>query len=263
MISFNNVTQKYPYPGGAYQDVTVLDGINLEITEPSINMLLGPSGCGKSTLMRMAGGVRPFNVTTPTDGDVKFNGEVITGHHEDAVTVFQHYANFPNLTVRENLELPFKLARWKDTISKQEVRNRITHVLMKVGLIDKENNRPSQLSGGQNQRVALAQAFALKPKILLMDEPFGALDEITRKDMQTLLLELWREQQCHVIFITHDIEEALLLGDRIIVLSTKPAKIALDFNLAQPRPRSDVWLNSTRIKQVGSEILATLAEGTN
>lgn len=260
MINFENIVQRYPHPT---EDrlVTILDGISLEINEPSINMLLGPSGCGKSTLMRLAGGVRAFNVVTPSEGSVKFNGELISGHHKDAITVFQSYANFPNLTVRENLELPFKLSRWKGTITKQEIDERINWTLEKVGLLDKADNRPSQLSGGQNQRVALAQAFVLKPEILLMDEPFGALDEITRKGMQLLLLELWEDQQCHVIFITHDIEEALLLGDRIIVLSTKPAKIALDFNLAQPRPRSDAWINSNRIKQVGSEILSTLAEG--
>lgn len=260
VITFKDVVQEYPTPNGS-EVIRVLDEISLEIDKPSITVLLGPSGCGKSTLMRMAGGVRPFNVKTPTSGEILIDGEPCSGFRADTITVFQAYANFPNLSVRDNVSLPFRLKHWKDRIPKEEQEERIAWALDRVGLTDRANNRPAQLSGGQNQRVALAQALVLQPRILLMDEPFGALDAQTRTEMQELLINLWKERENYILFITHDVEEALLLADRIIVLSTKPARISLDIDLIQEKPRSDLWLNSTRIRKVEKNILTCLAEG--
>ena len=131
-------------------------------------------------------------------------------------------------------------------------------MLESVGLADKAELRPSQLSGGQNQRVALARALVLRPKIILMDEPFGALDAQTREEMQHLLIRLQKEHQCLIVFVTHDVEEALLLGDRVIILSTKPATIADQILISEEKPRSDIWLRSTFANQTRERILELL-----
>ena len=257
MIELKNVVQDYPDPHGNGV-VRVVDALSLTFEKPGIYMLLGPSGCGKSTVMRMMGGVRPFGVTSPTSGEVLIDGKPCVAAHDDAVMVFQQYANRPDLTVRENVEFPFRLGLWRRRVPPAEQKVRVDAVLERVGLADKQKNLPSQLSGGQNQRLALAQALALKPRILLMDEPFGALDAETRAGMQDLLVELWREQQCLVVFVTHDITEALRIGDRIVALSTKPARIAADLTISQPRPRSDLWLRSTEATQIEAKIIQIL-----
>jgi ABC-type nitrate/sulfonate/bicarbonate transport system ATPase subunit len=171
--------------------------------------------------------------------------------------VFQHYVNRPDLSVWDNVAFPFSLKLWRH-IPRREVNERVAHILEAVGLKDKAKLRPAQLSGGQNQRVALARALALRPRILLMDEPFGALDAQTREDMQRLLVSLWQEQQCLVVFVTHDVTEALLLGDRVIVLSTRPARIAADFFISEPRPRTTTWQRSTEAVEMEEQILEQL-----
>jgi len=255
-LVLENVVQEYPKPEGGV--VRVVDGIDLTFDGPGINMLLGPSGCGKSTILRMMGGVRPPGVVTPTGGTVTIDGSQCHGPHDDAVMVFQRYANRPDLTVRQNVSFPFRLGLWKRRVSRAERDRRVDEMLEAVGLADKANLRPSQLSGGQNQRVALARALVLRPRILLMDEPFGALDAQTREEMQTLLTELWTAQPCLIVFVTHDVTEALLLGDRVIVLSTQPATIADDFTIAEPRPRSGTWQRSTEAMQLEERILHQL-----
>ncbi len=256
VVTLEGIQQAYPMPGGGTH--VVVDGVDLRFDKPSINMLLGPSGCGKSTLLRMMGGVRPFNVQTPTAGTVHIDGEPCTGPHNDAVMVFQRYANRPDLTVRENVAFPFRLKLWRDKISEAEQRTRVDEMLEEVGLHDKADLRPHQLSGGQNQRVALARALVLRPRILLMDEPFGALDAQTRNDMQQLLIELHQHHPCLVLFVTHDVAEAIELGDRVIILSTQPAKIADDFEITEPRPRGQLWMRSTEGQRLEERILAQL-----
>ncbi|MEM6957081.1 MAG: ABC transporter ATP-binding protein [Myxococcota bacterium] len=256
-VVMTDIVQEYPKPDGEGVH-RVLDGISLSFDKPSIVMLLGPSGCGKSTLLRMAGGVRPIGVTTPTSGSVTIGGQACQGPHDDAVMVFQRYANRPDLTVRQNVAFPFRLGLWKRRVQKKERDERVTEMLEAVGLGDKGALRPSQLSGGQNQRVALARALALRPKILLMDEPFGALDAQTREEMQHLLIQLWRDNPCLVIFVTHDVSEALLLGDRVLVLSSSPATVVDDFAIDEARPRSDAWLMSTHTVEMKDRILARL-----
>ena len=256
-VELKKIVQEYPKPDS--DDVhRVLDEIDLSFDRPSINMLLGPSGCGKSTLLRMMGGVRSIGVKSPTSGDVLVGGEPCHGAHDESVMVFQRYANRPDLTIRENVSFPFRFDLWKKRYSKDEMRKLVDEMLEAVGLADKAELRPSQLSGGQNQRVALARALVLRPRILLMDEPFGALDAQTREEMQHLLIELWEKQKCLVVFVTHDVTEALLLGDRVIVLSTNPARIVDDFQITEARPRSDAWLMSTDTLKMKDRIIERL-----
>ncbi len=256
-IELVGVHQSYPSPDGQ-GSVEVVGGLDLHYDKPGINMLLGPSGCGKSTVLRMMGGVRPFGVKTPTRGEVLIDGRPCEGPHDDAVMVFQRYANRPDLSVRENVAFPFRLKLWRDAVPAAEREQRIDAILEAVGLSDKGALRPSQLSGGQNQRVALARALVLRPRILLMDEPFGALDAQTREEMQGLLVQLWQQQQCLIVFVTHDISEALVLGDRVTVLSTRPARVADDFAITEPRPRSATWQRSTEGLRMEERILEKL-----
>lgn len=255
-IILNNVVQEYPNPAGGL--TRVVDGITLFINEPKINMLLGPSGCGKSTLLRMMGGVRPPGVKTPTSGEVLIDGIPCYGPHNDAVMVFQRYLNRPDLTVRQNVAFPFRTNLWKKKVPRGEQVHRVNRMLEAVGLSDKAELKPSQLSGGQNQRVALAMALVLHPKILLMDEPFGALDPQTRGEMQSLLLELWELHRCQIVFVTHDVDEALLLGDRILVLSSQPASISLDLTITADKPRNEKWLRSDGIREIRDQIISQL-----
>jgi ABC-type nitrate/sulfonate/bicarbonate transport system ATPase subunit len=255
-VQIENVVQEYAAPGGG--TTKVIQGISLEIGKPSITMLLGPSGCGKSTLLRMIGGVRPIGVKTPTSGRILIDGAECTGPHDDSVMVFQRYANRPDLSVRENVAFPFRLSLWRKKIPEAEAKGRVTEILEHVGLADKAELRPAQLSGGQNQRVALARALVLRPRILLMDEPFGALDAQTREEMQGLLVRLFVQRPCLVVFVTHDVTEALLLGDRVVVLSAQPATIADDFQILEPRPRTNLWQRSTEAVKMEERILEKL-----
>lgn len=255
-VELSGVAQEYPKPDGSGM-LRVVDSIDL-VLEPGINMLLGPSGCGKSTILRMMGGVRPLGVATPTEGSIEIDGVPCTGPHDDAVMVFQRYANRPDLTVRENVAFPFRLKLWREKVPEAEQNQRIDDILREVGLADKADLKPHQLSGGQNQRVALARALVLRPRILLMDEPFGALDAQTREEMQALLSELIAEHPCLVVFVTHDVTEALLLGDRVLVLSTQPARVADEFTIDEARPRSTLWLRSTGARQLEERILDQL-----
>lgn len=255
-IELKDIVQEYPAQGGAV--TRVVDGINLVFNQPGINMLLGPSGCGKSTILHMLGGVRPMNAKTPTSGSILIDGVECQDAHDDSIMVFQRYANRPDLSVYDNVAFPFTLNLWKKRVPEPEWRKRITGMLESVGLADKRNLRPSQLSGGQNQRVALARALVLRPRILLMDEPFGALDAQTREEMQLLLIDLYKERPCVVVFVTHDVTEALVLGDRVIVLSSQPARIADDFVIDAPRPRSTTWQRSEDAAQYEKRILTQL-----
>lgn len=255
-LVLQNIVQEYANPGA--KPTRVIDGINLTFDKPTINMLLGPSGCGKSTLLHMMGGVRPFAVQTPTSGLIKINDQICEGAHDDAVMVFQRYANRPDLNVYDNVAFPFQLNLWKKKVPESEWKKRVEDILEAVGLSDKKHLSPAQLSGGQNQRVALARALVLRPRILLMDEPFGALDAQIREEMQNLLLELHRTHPCLIVFVTHDVTEALVLGDRVIVLSTQPAKVAADFTISETRPRSLSWQRSGEAVAMQEKVLGEL-----
>lgn len=259
-VVLRDIVQEYPAPGGGL--TRVIDQLSLSFDQPGINMLLGPSGCGKSTLLHMLGGVRPMGVDTPTAGTVLIDGSECHGPHDDAVMVFQRYANRPDLTVFDNVAFPFRLNLWKSLVPEAEWRQRVADILKAVGLSDKLGLRPAQLSGGQNQRVALARALVLRPRILLMDEPFGALDAQTRDEMQRLLIELYQSWPCLVVFVTHDVTEALVLGDRVIVLSTQPARVADDFVISEARPRSATWQRSREAQALEERILEQLHQAS-
>lgn len=264
MLILDSIVQDYPAPKGGPMN-RIVDGITLAFDESGINMLLGPSGCGKSTILRMMGGVRPIGIQCPTSGRVFIDGKECRDQHDDAIMVFQQYDSRPDLTVFENVAFPFTLKLWRQKTKASEVKARVTQMLAEVGLADKAELRPSQLSGGQRQRVALARALVLRPRILLMDEPFGALDAQTREDMQALLVKLHHEHPCLVVFVTHDVTEALVLGDRVTVLSTKPARVADDFvlpprnsGIGAPMPRSTEWLRSIEAQKFQQRILTQL-----
>ncbi len=255
-VELRDIVQEYPARDGGV--LRVVNGVSINLDRPGINMLLGPSGCGKSTLLHMMGGVRPIGVKTPTSGDVLIDGVPCHGAHDDVVMVFQRYANRPDLDVWHNVAFPFRLAHWRKRVPESEWKARVDAMVEAVGLTAHRHHLPSQLSGGQNQRVALARALVLRPRILLMDEPFGALDAQTRSEMQGLLVDLHQKNPCLIVFVTHDVTEALLLGDRVIVLSTQPAVIADDFAILEPRPRSSVWQRSTEAVRMEERILERL-----
>jgi ABC-type nitrate/sulfonate/bicarbonate transport system ATPase subunit len=256
-LELRDIVQEYPNREGNGV-LRVIDGISLKIEHPGIVMLLGPSGCGKSTLLHMMGGVRPIGTRSPSSGEVLIDNVPCQGAHDDVVMVFQRYANRPDLSVLENVAFPFRFKCWRDRVKEADWRKRVDDMIAAVGLADHRHHLPSQLSGGQNQRVALARALVLRPRILLMDEPFGALDAQTRAEMQSLLVDLHEKNPCLIIFVTHDVTEALTLGDRVLVMSTQPARFADDFAILEPRLRSAVWQRSSEAVRMEERILAQL-----
>ena len=196
--------------------------------------ILGPSGCGKSTMLNLLMGFQ--GVYPPTTGEILVRNEPVCGPAPDRGMVFQKYSSFPNLTILENVSFGLKLNREKLGLSAEEIRKIALEWIEKVGLAGHELKYPAQLSGGQQQRVAIARSLALKPQIILMDEPFSALDEATRYDMQALLVQLWVEVEATVFIVTHSIAEAVYLGDRVWIFSPAPGRIlheCLDVPLPQ------------------------------
>nr|WP_318382648.1 ABC transporter ATP-binding protein [uncultured Enterobacter sp.] len=189
-------------------------------------ILLGPSGCGKSSLLKAAGGF-----ISPRSGEIALEGATITAPGPERMMVFQEFDQLPPWkTVLENVMFPLLASR---KASKAEARDRSLHFLHKVGLADFAHAMPHTLSGGMKQRVAIARALAMKPRILLMDEPFAALDALTRRTMQEELLALWEEERFTLMFVTHSIEEALVVGSRILVLSPHPGRVRAELNCHQ------------------------------
>jgi len=208
------------------QRTEVLDNIDLEVGEGEFLCLLGPSGCGKSTMLNAIAGFLP-----PTSGEIRIDGEVVTGPDPRRVFVFQERGVFPWLTVEGNIGFGlFKLP-------KEEQRRRIAYYIKLVGLQGFETAYPQELSGGMKQRVEVARALAVNPDMLFLDEPFGALDSITRLIMRGELLRIWEAERKTIIFVTHDIEEAVQLADRVVVMSARPAKIQkiVEIDIQHPR----------------------------
>lgn len=209
--------------------VTALKNINLNIYKREFVCVIGPSGCGKSTLIRILAGLE-----VPTSGDVLLDGEKVTKPGPERGMVFQGYTLFPWLTVKENIR--FGLIESGHTKINAESEARQWADL--IGLSKFENHYPNQLSGGMKQRVAIARALANQPKILLMDEPFGALDAQTRSKMQSYLMEIWKNIDITVFFITHDLDEAVYLADRILVLKANPGEVEELIEVPVPQPRN-------------------------
>ena len=218
------------------QEVVAVENASLNVHENEFVALVGPSGCGKSTLLRAAAGLEQ-----PASGEIRVDGRAIDRPGADRGMVFQAYTLFPWLTVRENIRFSLKKAQ-KTESEKDELVERYIHL---IGLEGFERSYPNQLSGGMRQRVAIARALVYQPRILLMDEPFGALDAQTRLLMQELLLEVWERQRSTVLFVTHDVEEAILLADRIIVMTARPGKIKAEIVVDLPRPRQFLELENS------------------
>lgn len=226
-LVIDNVSRTFPgVRGGA--PVMALTPTNLTVAANDFITILGPSGCGKSTLLRIVAGL-----DRPSTGEVRLDGRRITGPGADRGMVFQSYTLFPWLTVAQNIAFGLR----EQGRPEAEIREIVASYIEKVGLRGFENHWPKQLSGGMQQRTAIARALANDPEILLLDEPFGALDNQTRSLMQELLLGIWERERKTVLFVTHDIEEAIFLASRVIVMSVRPGRIKADLAVDLPHPR--------------------------
>ncbi|EEH64457.1 nitrate ABC transporter, ATP-binding protein C and D [Gleimia coleocanis DSM 15436] len=223
-----------------------LDNVSLEVGESEFVTVVGPSGCGKSTMMNLLAGL-----ITPSEGIVTVDGKEVDGPSPERGVIFQAYALFPWLTVRENVE--FGLRSRKD-ISKAERRKIAEHFIEMVGLTQFADSLPKTLSGGMKQRCAIARAYAVNPSILLMDEPFGALDALTRVQLQSQLLDAWSQDKRTVMFITHDVDEAVFLANRVIVMAAKPGRIYDIIPIDLPYPRTDEMRLSPEFAELRNKI---------
>ncbi|MGB3201289.1 MAG: nitrate ABC transporter ATP-binding protein [Nodosilinea sp.] len=232
-LVIDNLSKVYPTPNG---DFVVLDGIDLAVNEGEFVCVIGHSGCGKSTLLDMVAGFRQ-----PTQGEVRLQTQPIREPGPDRMVVFQNYSLLPWLTAFENIYLGVNSV-FPDKSEAVKKRIVMEHLEM-VGLAEVANKKPSALSGGMKQRVCIARALALRPKVLILDEPFGALDPITREELQEELLKIWQDHQITVLMITHDIDEALFLSDRVVMMTNGPAAQIgeiMQVPFARPRERARI-----------------------
>jgi ABC-type nitrate/sulfonate/bicarbonate transport system ATPase subunit len=253
-LSVRGVSRSFPSTHGGAPTVA-LQATDLTVAENDFITILGPSGCGKSTLLRIVAGL-----DRQTAGEVLLDGKRIEGPGADRGMVFQSYTLFPWLTVRDNVCFGLH----ERGLPRAQQLDVAQAFLQKVGLIGFENHYPKQLSGGMQQRTAIARALANGPRMLLMDEPFGALDHQTREQMQELLLGIWEAERKTVLFVTHDIDEAVFIGSRVIVMSARPGRIKLNREVAIPHPRHYsiktkppfMELKAELTEQVRAEVLA-------
>ncbi len=225
-VRIRGLSKRFAVRRGEY--VQALSGINIEVSPGEFIAIVGPSGCGKSTLLRLIAGLE-----TPDQGSVRINGdppESVTARHEVGIA-FQDHALLPWLSVAQNILLPAKLAGLKPAMGK------VTELLELVGLSDFAKARPKQLSGGMRQRVAIARSLMLDPVLLLLDEPFGALDLVTRRNLNLEIQRVWANSGASTVLITHSVDEAVQLADTIYVMSASPGAIHASFDVRLPRPR--------------------------
>lgn len=234
MINVNDLSHRYVTEGRG--ETLALSDVNLEIRDNEFITLLGPSGCGKTTLMRAIGGLE-----NPTDGEVIVNGKKVKGPNLDCSVVFQNFALLPWASVLDNVAFGLEMRG----TAKAVARERAQEFVEKVGLSGFENKYPKELSGGMQQRVGLARALSVETPIILMDEPFGALDQQTRRYMQEELLEIWEKDKRTVVFVTHDMEEAVLLADRVVLMSARPGRVEEVIDVNIPRPRNQEGIERT------------------
>jgi NitT/TauT family transport system ATP-binding protein len=240
-LTTHGLSMAFHRDGNAIQ---VLDNINLSIAEGEFVCLLGPSGCGKSTLLNTMAGF-----LSPTGGEVRVDNEIVQGPDPRRIFVFQERGVFPWLTVEGNIG--FGLTK----LSRTERERRIAHYVHMVGLQGFEKAYPSELSGGMKQRLEVARALAVNPDMLLLDEPFGALDSITRLTMRRELLRIWEAERKTIVFVTHDIDEAVQLADRVVVMSARPATIQQIVTIDIPHPRD---ISSARYLELRDGIFAQI-----
>jgi NitT/TauT family transport system ATP-binding protein len=245
-IVLTSVFRSYANSRGSF--TPALQNIDLEIEQGEFVCIVGPSGCGKSTLLHLLAGL-----DRPTSGEITVDEGPVTGPGTDRILLFQELGLFPWLTVRENVEFGLKMAR----VSKNERRDRARIFLRMVHLSHFEDHYIHQLSGGMKQRVALARSLALRPKILLMDEPFAALDAQTRDMLHDELERIWKETSPTIVFVTHNVREAVRLGDRVLLMSFRPGRIKSQFQINLKRPRH---VEDSDVAHLSKEILGQLRE---
>jgi NitT/TauT family transport system ATP-binding protein len=245
MISIRSITKEFKKPSGTTR---VIEGADLEIKKGELVTVFGPNGSGKTTLLNIVAGIE-----TPESGQVSIDGK----NPKDAQVgfVFQNYNEslFPWRTVIENVTFPLEIAK----IDKDKRQKIAEHLLTKVGLLQSKDRFVYELSGGQRQLVSICRAVAYDPDILIMDEPFSALDYSTTRKMELELLDIWHEKKITTLFVSHDIDEAIFLADRVVVLSPRPAKIKKVFSVKLPRPRTLDMLSSPEFIKIRNEILNT------
>ena len=230
---------------GDHGTTVALNGVNLDIMENEFVCVVGPSGCGKSTLLNILAGLHEA-----TSGECYLDGKLIQGTGVERGVVFQQYALFPWQTVLQNVMFGPQMKR----LPKAECEEIARKYIKMVGLEDFENSFPKELSGGMKQRVAIARAYANTPEVLLMDEPFGALDAQTRAQLQTELLKTWEQEQKTCFFITHDVDEAVLLAERVVIMSARPGRIKRIVDIDIPYPRDQSTKSDPRFMELKAAI---------
>jgi NitT/TauT family transport system ATP-binding protein len=247
---------------GAYSPKTVpaLQNVNLSVENGEFVTLVGASGCGKSTLLRILAGLE-----THTSGMVHCNGTPITGPGADRAMVFQHYSLYPWLTVMENIKFSRRLKFNREDLSSSDVEaasGRADTLLDLIGLTKVADAYPNQLSGGMQQRVAIARALMGKPEMLLMDEPFGALDAQTREVMHDLILHIHRIEKTTIVFVTHDVDEAIYLGQRVVLMQPRPGRIHSVYPVPLPKQRNQDMKHNSEFRALKAEILSRIRESS-
>ncbi len=241
-LKIDNVVKEYEGRNGK---TVALNGVNLDIKENEFICVVGPSGCGKSTLLNIIAGLHE-----PTSGAAYLDGKKIEGTGVERGVVFQQYALFPWRTVLKNVMFPLEMKK----TPKAEAEAIALKYIKAVGLEGFENSYPKELSGGMKQRVAIARAYAADPEVLLLDEPFGALDAQTRVQLQTELLETWQKEKKTCFFITHDVDEAIILAQRVIIMSARPGRIKKIVDVDIPYPRTQATKTDPRFLELKTEV---------
>ncbi len=233
--------------GKRYDDLEALKGCSFDVADKTIVSIVGPSGCGKTTLLWSMSGLHGL-----TAGEVDLDGQRITAPHPEIGLVFQEANLLPWRNLMDNILFPFEVKHQTPDMAW------IAHLMDRVGLTGFEKRMPRELSGGMQQRGAIVRALSLRPQVLLMDEPFGALDAFTREEMNRLVEEIWLETKTTIVFITHSIEEAIFLSDRVIVLTKRPGRVHADYPVNLPRPRSLETMASREVFDLTNQIKADI-----
>lgn len=244
ILSIKNIKKSYMNQN---KKLLVLNEISLDINPGEIVSIVGPSGCGKSTLLNIIAGFENID-----SGEILYKGKAIDGSSSERGVVFQSACLFPWLNVRDNIAYGLKIKK----VNKDFIKKQVEQYIKYIGLDGFENFYPNELSGGMQQRVALARVLIMEPKLLLMDEPFAVLDFQTRLEMQSLVLRLWDKFKPTILIVTHDIEEAVLLSDRILVMSKTTGQISYEFTVPFKRPRCLTLIQDLEFHQLKSEVLS-------